>query len=75
MEAGFAPELVESHHAPIGLPIGAQTPAENALSVMSEIVKVRSEHAKETALDAQVLEELTKAPEDGEQKMLCTIIE
>ena len=23
----------------------------------------------------QVLEELTKAPEDGEQKMLCTIIE
>lgn len=42
---------------------------------MSEIVKVRSEHAKETALDEQVLEELTKAPEDGEQKMLCTIIE
>ena len=75
VEAGFAPELVESLHAPIGLSIGAQTPAEIALSVMSEIVKVRSEHAKETALDEQVLEELTKAPEDGEQKMLCTIIE
>ena len=75
VEAGFTPELVESLHAPIGLPIGAQTPAEIALSVMSEIVKVRSEHAKETALDEQVLEELTKAPEDGEQKMLCTIIE
>ena len=42
VEAGFAPELVESLHAPIGLPIGAQTPAEIALSVMSEIVKVRS---------------------------------
>lgn len=62
VEAGFAPELVESLHAPIGLSIGAQTPAEIALSVMSEIVKVRSEHAKETALDEQVLEELTKAP-------------
>ena len=60
VEAGFAPELVESLHAPIGLSIGAQTPAEIALSVMSEIVKVRSEHAKETALDEQVLEELTR---------------
>ena len=27
------------------------------------------------AAEEQVLEELTKAPEDGEQKMLCTIIE
>ena len=64
VEVGFAPELVETLHAPIGLSIGAQTPAEIALSVMSEIVKVRSEHAKETALDEQVLEELAKAPEE-----------
>ena len=30
VEAGFAPELVETLHAPIGLSIGAQTPAEIA---------------------------------------------
>ena len=75
VEAGFAQELIDTLHAPIGLSIGAQTPAEIALSVMSEIVKVRSEHAKETALDEKVLEELAKAPEQDEQKMLCTIIE
>ena len=74
-EKGVDQEVLDAVYTPIGLDIGAQTPAEIALSVMSEIVKVRSEHAKETALDEQVLEELTKAPEDGEQKMLCTIIE
>ena len=32
-------------------------------------------HAKETALDEQVLEILSRTPEPGEQRMLCTIIE
>jgi len=35
---GVAPELLERVHAPIGLEIGAQTPAELALAIMAEIV-------------------------------------
>ncbi|SDA34499.1 xanthine dehydrogenase accessory factor [Methylobacterium sp. UNC378MF] len=37
-EAGFSPAQIGRIHAPIGLPIGAVSPAEIALSVLAEIV-------------------------------------
>lgn len=42
-KAGVAPALIERIHTPIGLDIGAKTPEEIALSIIAEIVKVRSE--------------------------------
>ncbi len=38
---GVAPALLQRVHAPIGLDIGAQTPEEIAMAIMSEIVLVR----------------------------------
>ncbi|HJW74460.1 MAG TPA: XdhC/CoxI family protein [Thermoleophilia bacterium] len=40
-EEGVSPELLGRVHAPIGLDIGAQTPAELALCIMAEVVAVR----------------------------------
>ncbi|MGH2448788.1 MAG: XdhC family protein, partial [Chloroflexota bacterium] len=40
-DAGYPAERLEAVHAPVGLDIGAQTPAEIALAVMAEIVNVR----------------------------------
>jgi xanthine dehydrogenase accessory factor len=40
-EAGYDVERLRSVHAPVGLDIGAHTPAEIALSIMAEIVGVR----------------------------------
>jgi xanthine dehydrogenase accessory factor len=40
-EKGIPREVFERVHAPIGLDIGSETPAEIALSIMAEIVKVR----------------------------------
>ncbi|ESR22475.1 XdhC family protein [Lutibaculum baratangense] len=40
-EAGFAADEIARIHAPIGLPIGAQSPSEIALSILSEITAVR----------------------------------
>ncbi len=37
-EAGFTPEQIGRIHAPIGLPLGAVSPAEIALSILAEIV-------------------------------------
>ena len=40
--AGFSDEAVAGVHTPIGLAIGAETPAELAVSIAAEIVQVRS---------------------------------
>lgn len=41
-EAGFGDEAIARVHTPIGLSIGAETPAELAVSIAAEIVQVRS---------------------------------
>ena len=42
MERGIAEEALSRVHSPIGLPIGAETPEEIALSIAAELVKVRN---------------------------------
>ena len=41
-ESGFDQETIDTVRTPIGLPIGAETPAELAVSIVAEIVQVRS---------------------------------
>ena len=82
---GFSGKQVEKLHSPIGLAIGAQTPAEIALSVISEIVQCKNERAKAAETDEAILEELTEPQRlskfavndenEMEYRMLCTIIE
>ncbi len=40
-QKGFTEQELQSCHAPIGLPIGSQTPYEIAVSIMAEIVQLR----------------------------------
>ena len=81
----FSGKQVQKLHSPIGLAIGAQTPAEIALSVISEIVQCKNERAKAAETDEAILEELTEPQRlskfavndenEMEYRMLCTIIE
>jgi xanthine dehydrogenase accessory factor len=65
--AGFSQEKISSIFAPIGLPIGAVTPAEIALSILSQIVREKNKtHA--ASADKALLE----VKESG---MLCVITE
>ncbi len=41
LEAGISDERIAAVHWPIGLPIGAQTPAEIAISIAAEMIQVR----------------------------------
>ena len=65
--AGFTQEQIGSIFAPIGLPIGAVTPAEIALSILSQIIQEKNKtHA--ASADKSLLE----VKESG---ILCIILE
>ena len=42
LEAGFSEDVIDAIHSPIGLPIGAETPEEIAVSVAAELIAHRS---------------------------------
>ena len=42
-EAGISEEKIHSVHSPIGLAIGAETPAEIAISIAAEMIQCRAE--------------------------------
>jgi len=42
-EEGLGDEEIARVHTPVGLPIGAETPAELAVSIVAELIKVRAE--------------------------------
>lgn len=46
MENGIEEAALRRIHAPIGLPIEAQTPDEIAISVAAELILHRARHAK-----------------------------
>lgn len=65
--AGFSQEQISSIFAPIGLPIGAVTPAEIALSILSQIIQEKNKtHA--ASADKALLEV-------AEPGMLCIVTE
>ena len=48
IEEGYDESLLKQVHAPIGLPIHSQTPAEIAISIMAEIIQVKNTHQYST---------------------------
>jgi len=52
MEKGIKKELLDRVYAPVGLHIHSETPAEIAISIMAELIKVRAENARGGALNS-----------------------
>ena len=48
IEEGYDESLLKQVHAPIGLPINSQTPAEIAISIMAEIIQIKNTHQYST---------------------------
>lgn len=48
MQDGFSSEKIKTLHAPIGLDIHAQTPAEIAISILAEIIQIKNQQYAST---------------------------
>lgn len=71
---GIPEEALAAVHAPIGLDIGARTPAEIAVSVMAQIIQVRRGTAGSYGFPKDFLRALPK-DQDAPAAILATIVE
>ena len=71
LEEGIPAEMQQRLHAPIGLKIGAQTPEEIAISIVSEILAVRPDTAR-NQIPEDVLEGIASGDEG--RQVLATIV-
>jgi len=53
---GYSQELLDMVHSPIGLDIGAQTPAEIAVCIAAEIIQVKNQKENSSFVDEKILE-------------------
>lgn len=72
--SGYDEELLARVHAPIGLPIGAVTEGEIALSILAEITKVRRESGEGERAQKEILRELCRTEASSEPVVLATIV-
>ena len=69
-EEGFEKEKIEGLYSPIGLKIGAETPAEIAISIMAEIISVKSAQGS----DGAFTRELAAAVGEPMKKVMAVIV-
>lgn len=72
VEEGVPEHDLQDVHTPIGLSIGAETPEEIAVSIMAEIIQIKSERKKESGFPREVMKSLVR--DTQEPKVLATII-
>lgn len=56
LQEGFSAEELSMVHAPIGLPIGGDSPAEIAISIMAQIISIYAKDPNRVLIDPAVLE-------------------
>jgi xanthine dehydrogenase accessory factor len=78
-EEGFSRDSLERLHAPVGLPIGAATPEEIALSILAEVVQEKRKNwpnagQKRLYADVEPMEWLARRENDDKKAALATVI-
>jgi len=70
---GFAEELVNSIHSPIGLKIGAETPEEISISIFAEIIAEKNQGARAGKISKEIIKTLQEEELADIPKALVTI--
>ncbi len=73
-DKGYSSDQLARIHSPIGLPIGAVTEPEIAISILAEITAVRRQAGKTETAQVEVISELERLEKTGDQHVLVTII-
>ncbi len=73
-EQGVDKEVLDQVYTPIGLDIGAETPAEIAVAIMGEIIEVKNRKVNGTGLSKKMLMTILDENEDHGGMVLLTII-
>lgn len=74
LEAGADPARVERLHAPIGLAIGARSAQEIALSILAQIVEIKSSRQLTEGFTPEMITALEECAAAGEAAALATIV-
>ncbi|MFR5601679.1 MAG: XdhC family protein [Lachnospiraceae bacterium] len=70
-EQGYSQEKLDTVHAPIGLPIGGETPKEIGISIIAQLVQVKNKEQPGSYVDAGMKAALS----EGRPGVMATIIE
>ncbi|MCF0132979.1 MAG: XdhC family protein [Blautia sp.] len=76
MEEGYPGEFIEDIHAPIGIAIQAETPAEIAVSILGEVIRKKNNAGKSCVYAPDILDEIChrEAGSDHSRMVLATIV-
>ncbi|MCD8132657.1 MAG: XdhC family protein [Clostridiales bacterium] len=73
-EKGVDRQVLDDVYTPIGLDINAETPAEIAVAIMAEIIKVKNQKTKDGEYSKELMHAILDEKENPEDKILVTII-
>ena len=73
-EKGVDQEVLDAVYTPIGLDIGAQTPAEIGVAIIAEIIEVKNRKKRTYGYSKEIMRALTAQEPYPEKKIMATII-
>ena len=74
IERGINKEVLDAVYTPIGLDIGAQTPAEIGVAIMAEIIEVKNKKKRTYGYSKEIVRAITDTNGEPERKVLATIV-
>ncbi len=74
LEGGSPKEVLDTVHSPIGLDIGAETPAEIAIAIMAEMIEVKNKKQRNFGFTKEILQVIRNKETADAKKVLATIV-
>ena len=74
IESGSSKEVMDAVYSPIGLDIGAESPAEIAVAIMAEIIEVKNKKKRTYGYPKEIVRAITDQAREPERKVLATIV-